>query len=99
MKTMIRLTALLVLAASQALYAATPPEVGSVAPNFRLSTLDAKPVELNGLRWDAMNETAYPSAFIIGQDGKVRLAHVSKTHGGRLKALDVLKSLQAQTET
>jgi peroxiredoxin len=35
------------------------------------------------LRWDAKNETAYPSTFVIGQDGKVLFAKISKTHGGR----------------
>jgi peroxiredoxin Q/BCP len=39
-----------------------------------------------GLRWEAKNETAYPSTFIIGKDGKVRFAQISKTHGGRVSA-------------
>lgn len=46
-----------------------------------------------GLRWDAPKETAYPSTFVIGTDGVVRYAKVSKTHGGRAKADQILKSL------
>ena len=46
-----------------------------------------------GLRWDAPKETAYPSAFIIGKDGKITFAHVSKQHGDRVGAETVLKAL------
>lgn len=45
------------------------------------------------LRWDAKNETAYPSTFVIGRDGKVQWAKVSKTHGGRSTATEVLSKL------
>ncbi len=45
------------------------------------------------LRWDAIGETAFPSAFVIGKDGRVRFALVSKSHGGRAKATDLLKVL------
>jgi peroxiredoxin len=48
-----------------------------------------------GLRWDAPKETAYPSTFIIGKDGKVLFAHVSKQHGDRVSADTVLKALNA----
>jgi thioredoxin-dependent peroxiredoxin len=47
-----------------------------------------------GLRWNAPNETAYPSTFIVSKEGKVLFAHVSKQHGGRTKASDVLKELK-----
>jgi peroxiredoxin len=49
------------------------------------------------LRWDAKNETAYPSSFIIDKENKIRFAHISHTHADRvepdaaLKALDDLK--------
>lgn len=46
-----------------------------------------------GLRWDAKRETAYPSTFIIGTDGKVKYAKISKTHGGRSNAKEVLQKL------
>ncbi len=47
-----------------------------------------------GLRWDAPNETAYPSTFVIGKDKLVRYAKVSKTHGDRARTKDVLKALE-----
>lgn len=48
-----------------------------------------------GLRWDAPRETAYPSTFVLDREGTVRFSQVSKTHGGRTKADDVLKKLPA----
>jgi peroxiredoxin len=47
-----------------------------------------------GLRWDAKNETAYPSTFVIGPDGKIRFAQVSKTHGGRASVAQAIASLK-----
>ena len=47
-----------------------------------------------GLRWNAKNETAYPSTFVIGGDGKVRFAIVSNSHGGRTSAAQVLALLK-----
>jgi thioredoxin-dependent peroxiredoxin len=46
-----------------------------------------------GLRWEAKNETAYPSTFVIGPDGKVQFAKISTTHGGRTTAEEVLNVL------
>ena len=46
-----------------------------------------------GLRWDAPQETAYPSTFVIDRMGVVRYALVSKTHAGRSTAADVLAEL------
>jgi len=46
-----------------------------------------------GLRWDAPKETAYPSTFIIGKNGEVAFAHVSKQHGDRVGAETLLKEL------
>ena len=45
------------------------------------------------LRWDAPNETAYPSAFVIGRDGRVAYAKVSHGHGDRAPIADVLAAL------
>jgi peroxiredoxin len=47
-----------------------------------------------GLRWEAKNETAYPSTFILARGGRVQFAHTSKTHGGRLSAADALTALK-----
>jgi peroxiredoxin len=44
-----------------------------------------------GLRWDARNETAYPSTFIVDPNQKVTFAKVSQGHGDRSKAADMLK--------
>lgn len=46
------------------------------------------------LRWDAPQETAYPSTFVIDRGGIVRYALVSKTHGGRAAAADVVLELR-----
>ena len=45
------------------------------------------------LRWDAPQETAYPSTFVIDRGGVVRYALVSKIHAGRATAADVLAEL------
>lgn len=46
-----------------------------------------------GLRWDAPKETAYPSTFLLDQKGIVFFAKISKTHGGRTKAGELLEIL------
>lgn len=46
-----------------------------------------------GLRWDAPGETAYPSTFVIDAKGKIQSAKISKGHGGRATAAEVLKTL------
>jgi peroxiredoxin len=48
------------------------------------------------LRWDEPRETAYPSTFVVGKDGKVKYAKVSKTHGGRASVEDVLEALKEE---
>lgn len=48
-----------------------------------------------GLRWDARNETAYPSTFVLDKDRKVTFAKVSRSHGDRAKTSDVVKALPA----
>jgi peroxiredoxin len=46
-----------------------------------------------GLRWDAPKETAYPSTFVLDSAGKIVLAKVSTTHGGRADVAEVLKAV------
>jgi peroxiredoxin len=48
-----------------------------------------------GLRWNAPQETAYPSTFVIDRGGIVRYALVSKTHDGRAPAADVIAVLKS----
>lgn len=55
---------------------------------------DYKFTNAYGLRWDAVRETAYPSTFVIGKDGKVTFALISKTHGGRSKTADVVAAVK-----
>ena len=49
---------------------------------------------LYDLRWDAPRETAYPSTFILDTDRKVRFVKISRSHGGRSTAAEVLEALQ-----
>jgi peroxiredoxin len=46
-----------------------------------------------GLRWEAAKETAYPSAFVIDRGGVIRFSRISKTHGGRVTAAQLLAEL------
>jgi len=48
---------------------------------------------LYGLRWDAPSETAYPATFLIDQKGIVFFSKISKSHGGRTKAVEILDAL------
>jgi peroxiredoxin len=47
------------------------------------------------LRWDAPKETAYPSTFVVDRGGVVRMATVSRSHGDRVPAQDVVAALKA----
>jgi peroxiredoxin len=49
---------------------------------------------LYGLRWDAPHETAYPSTFLIDRHGVVFFRKISRGHGDRTTAVDVLAELQ-----
>jgi peroxiredoxin len=65
--------------------------------NFRLLIdPDYEFTKAYGLRWDAPQETAYPSTFVIDKKRKVRFAKVSKSHGDRASVDDVLKALKAK---
>jgi peroxiredoxin len=55
---------------------------------------DLKVVNLYGLRWDAPQETAYPSTFVFDRQGIVRFAKISHSHGDRSSAPEVLSVLQ-----
>jgi len=46
------------------------------------------------LRWEAPQETAYPSTFVIDKEGKIRFAKVSKSHGGRTKSGEILSVVE-----
>ena len=48
---------------------------------------------LYGLRWDAAQETAYPSTFLIDRQGVVFFSKIVKEHGGRTTAAEILDAL------
>ncbi len=67
-------------------------------PNFRFVLDPNYTFTLSyDLRWDAPKETAYPSTFVIDRTGIVRYALVSKEHGGRAPAADVIAALRKIT--
>jgi peroxiredoxin len=46
-----------------------------------------------GLRWDAPHETAYPSTFLLNQDGEVFFSMSGRTHNGRSTAAEILAAI------
>ena len=54
---------------------------------------DYKFTNLYGLRWDAPHETAYPSTFILDGHNKVLFEKISRSHGDRTSAEDVLSQI------
>jgi peroxiredoxin len=46
-----------------------------------------------GLRWDAPQETAYPSTYVLRKGGVIVLARTSHEHGARVAVADVLSAL------
>ena len=56
-------------------------------PDYEFTTL-------YDLRWNAPQETAYPSTFIIDPQGVIIFCNISKSHGGRVKASDILTVLR-----
>ncbi|MEM9824943.1 MAG: peroxiredoxin family protein [Planctomycetota bacterium] len=62
--------------------------------NFTMVTdPDYEMTQAYGLRWAATRETAYPATFVIGTDGKISWSKISKSHGGRTNAKEVLAQL------
>lgn len=45
------------------------------------------------LRWEAKNETAYPSTFVIDRERKITFVKISMSHGGRASVDEVLNVL------
>jgi peroxiredoxin len=69
-------------------------KTGTLPANFHLVIdPDYKFTNLYGLRWHAHFETAYPSTFLIDQDGIITSRKISHTHGDRASAGDVLNDL------
>ncbi len=55
---------------------------------------DYKMTNLYGLRWDALHETAYPSTFIVDKTGTILFEKISRGHGDRTTATDVLGEIK-----
>jgi peroxiredoxin len=54
---------------------------------------DMAVVSKYGLRWNADGETSYPSTFVIGSNGIIKFAKISRDHGNRATAKEVLDAL------
>jgi thioredoxin-dependent peroxiredoxin len=48
---------------------------------------------LYGLRWDAAQETAYPSTFLVDPQGVVFFSKIVTEHGGRTTAAEILDAM------
>lgn len=48
---------------------------------------------LYGIRWDAPNETAYPSTFLIDKKGVVFFSKIVRSHAARSSAAEILDAL------
>jgi len=46
-----------------------------------------------GLRWEAPNETAYPSTFVINRKGDIVFSKISTTHGDRADNEEIFEVL------
>jgi peroxiredoxin Q/BCP len=68
----------------------------TLPPNFHFVVdPDLKVVNLYNLRWDAPNETAYPSTFVFDSGGVSRFAKISQSHGDRSSGAEVLKVVRS----
>lgn len=45
------------------------------------------------LRWDAPSETAYPSTFVLDRKGVIVFEKISRSHGDRTAAMDILNQI------
>lgn len=63
-------------------------------PNFHLVIdPDYTFTNLYGLRWNAEAETAYPSTFVLDRNGMIAYRKISREHGDRTTADNVLAEL------
>src|SRR5215469_12469558 len=54
---------------------------------------------LYGLRWDATNETAYPSTFLLHADSSVVFSHVGQFHSDFTPVTDMLAVINADRKS
>ena len=63
--------------------------------NYRfLIDPDFKFTELYNLRCNAPKETAYPSSFVVDDQGVIRFAKISHSHGNRASSGELLEALK-----
>jgi thioredoxin-dependent peroxiredoxin len=62
------------------------------APFTLVTDPDYTFVRQQGLRWDEKGETAYPSSFVLDGDRKVYFAKISKSHGDRASADELVEA-------
>lgn len=55
---------------------------------------DYNMVDAYGLRWNAPQETAYPSTFVLDTGGIIRFAKISRGHGDRTTAAETLAAVK-----
>jgi peroxiredoxin len=60
---------------------------------------DYKFTDQYGLRWDVPRETAYPTTFLIDRHDMIFFRRISKEHGDRTTAADILGELQHASST
>jgi peroxiredoxin len=75
--------------AEQFMSARTLPE-----PLLLVRDPDFKAVEAYGVRWKAPRETAYPAAFVIDKNGRVRWSKISESHAGRATTDEIVRELR-----
>jgi peroxiredoxin len=68
----------------------------ALPPNVTLLTdPDYKVTNLYGVRWNAPEETAYPSTFLLDKNRTVLFERISRSHGDRVTADEVLAQVPA----
>ena len=93
-----------------AVYPGPPKELGAKANEFLVGkTLPAnfslvldpgyEFTNQYGLRWDAERETAFPSTFLINQQGFIFFSKIVKEHGGRATSAEILDAMPKRKTT
>jgi peroxiredoxin Q/BCP len=66
----------------------------ALPPNITLVTdPDYKVTNLYGVRWNAPEETAYPSTFLLDKNRTVLFEKISRSHGDRTTASEVVAQI------
>jgi peroxiredoxin Q/BCP len=63
------------------------------APIVIVRDPDMKMITEYGLRWSKSKETAYPAAYVIDKNGRIRWSKISDSHAGRASVDEVITEL------